>query len=116
MGDEEGYEREEGPVERFTSGSPDLGGESLWERLRDHLWERSSGHSPPVRHSPHLHPHSILWVIYRWCDRTPGRKHSMHAVTVESEANAHQLARKLNMNHHTTPAGDEYLMRAEVVW
>ena len=39
MGDEEGYEREEGPVERFTSGSPDLGGERLWERLRDHLWE-----------------------------------------------------------------------------
>ena len=48
--------------------------------------------------------------------RTPGRKHSMHAFTVDSEANAYRLARKLNMTYHTTPGGEDLLMRAEVVW
>ena len=57
-----------------------------------------------------------LWVQLTIGDRTPGRRHSMYALTVDSVANACRLARKLHMTHHSSPRGERLLLRAEVVW
>ena len=40
----------------------------------------------------------------------------MYAFTLDSVASAYRLVRKMNMNWHTDRHGNEYLLRAEIVW